>query len=154
MGFTLIELMIVFLVITLLYSLVVLVIRPVEMKQKAHDTVRIADINKITAAIEAFISDRGVPPDAANVSRVSIVPVGSGSPSLSNGLGWIGEDLSRYLEKLPLDPINLNPYFYRYRRNGVKYEIDTLLEFYFEVTEEDGGNDPLRYERGTELTIF
>ena len=153
-GFTLIELMVVFLILTLVYSFVVLAIKPGEIRQKAHDVARIADINKISAAIEAYISDRGVPPDVANVIRGSTISVGLGSPSLSNGQGWIGEDLSRYLEKLPLDPINVNPYFYRYRHNGVKYEIDALLEFYFEAASKDGGNDSLRYERGTDLTIL
>lgn len=153
-GFTLIELMVVFLILALVYSFVVLAIKPGEIRQKAHDVVRIADINKISAAIEAYISDRGVPPDSANVTRTSTVSLSSGSPSLSNGQGWIGENLSRYLEKLPLDPINANSYYYRYRHNGVKYEIDALLEYYFEAASKDGGNDALRYERGTGLTIF
>ena len=32
--------------------------------------------------------------------------------------------------------------FYRYRHNGVKYEIDALLEFYYERIK-DSGNDSL-----------
>jgi len=146
--------MVVFLILALVYSFVVLAIKPGEIRQKAHDVVRIADINKISAAIEAYISDKGLPPDVANVTRVSTASIGPGSPSVSNGHGWIGEDLSRYLEKLPMDPINANLYYYRYRHNGVKYEVEALLEFYFETASKDGGNDPLRYERGTDLTIF
>ena len=153
-GFTLIELLVVFLILTLVYSFVVLAIKPGEIRQKAHDVVRISDINKFSAAIEAYISDRGFPPDNVNTTRTSIVSLSFGSPSLSNGQGWIGEDLSKYLEKLPLDPINVNPYFYRYRHNGVKYEIDALLEFYYEAASKDSGNDSLRYERGTDLTIL
>lgn len=153
-GFTLIELMVIFLILSLVYSFVVLAIKPGEIRQKAHDVVRISDLDKISASLEAYIADRGTPPDIANITRASAIPTGPGSSALSNGGGWIAADISKYLEKLPLDPINVNPYFYRYRHNGGRYEVDTLLEFYAETSSKDGGNDPQRYERGTDLSIL
>ena len=153
-GFTLIELLVVIMVLALLYAFVVLAIKPDELKQRTRDAVRISDVNKITAALEAFVSDRGRLPDTLGVTRTSSISVGSGPVAKSNGQGWIGEDMSKYLEKLPIDPVNSDSYLYRYRQSGSKYEVDTRLEFYSALSNSDGGNDSSRYERGTDLTIL
>lgn len=153
-GFTLVELIVVIMVLGLLYSFIVISIKPDDVKMKGRDSVRISDINKLAAAIDLYIADNGVPPDLANATRLSVAAVGAGPVASSNSSGWIGADISRYVENLPLDPINQSPYFYRYRHNSVKYEVDALLEFYTNVTPEDGGNDVGRYEKGTDLTIL
>ncbi len=153
-GFTLIELLVVILVLALLYAFVVFAIKPDELKKRTRDAVRISDVSKIMSALEAFISDKGRLPDALGTTRISSISVGSGPVAKSNGQGWIGEDLSKYLEGLPIDPVNGGSYLYRYRQNGSKYEVDTMLEFYSAQSDGDGGNDGSRYERGTDLNLL
>lgn len=154
LGFTLVEVFTVTIVLALLYSVVILAIKPSELKTRARDVVRIADLNKYSAAIEAYVADNGRPPDAAGVTRTSLVLVGTGPLSISNGQGWLGANLYKYLETLPIDPLNKNPYFYRYRRINSKYEFDAPLEYYSDEAANDGGNSSGRYEKGTDLTIL
>ena len=153
-GFTLIEVFIVTVVLALLYSFIILAIKPDEIKARARDVVRVSDVNKIYAAVEAYIADTGAPPEPAGLTRTSLILVGAGPLARSNGQGWLGSDLSKYLEKLPLDPTNKNAYFYRYRHIGAKYEVDALLEYYSDEAGGDGGNSATRYEKGTDLTII
>ena len=153
-GFTIVEVFIVIITLMFVYSFIIIAIKPDELKERSRDTVRLADVSKLQAAIEAYIADQGAPPDSTNVTRDSLSAAGTGPLAASNGQGWIGSDLSSYLENLPLDPANVNPLFYRYRHNGLKYEIDTALEDETTLMTEDSGNSTSRYEKGTDLTIL
>lgn len=149
-----IELTVVLLLVSLIYAWLTLAIKPDEVQRRSRDVVRLADLGKLATVVESFVADKGVPPDLANTTRSSLNAVGSGPLAKADGEGWIGEDLSKYLENLPLDPLNVNPFFYRYRQNGLKYEVDAVLEYHTSLMTEDGGNASGRYEKGTDLTIL
>lgn len=149
------ELVLAVAIIGLLAAVVLIVINPLEMKQRGRDVLRIADSASLGQAIESYVVDTGYPPDVGAVLRRSDVPVVNGqAPQKSNGQGWLGVDLSGYLPKLPTDPLNVWPNVYRYKRVDKKYEIDTIMEYYRDLMTSDNGNDSGRYERGTDLTII
>jgi prepilin-type N-terminal cleavage/methylation domain-containing protein len=159
-AFTLIEVAIVVGIIGILYAVSLWAIQPDLVKKAARDAVRITDIGRLQSAIENYISDNGVPPDVSGILRQSDVPASpSASPALSNGYGWVGQDLQAYLEKLPLDPLNTGSSVYRYKRMGKDYELDAQLEnnpnkMSNSDKDGDGGNSNVRFERGTDLTIL
>ncbi|MCL5004073.1 MAG: type II secretion system GspH family protein [Patescibacteria group bacterium] len=159
-AFTLIELLVVIAVIGVLYAISIGVLQPDVQKKRVRDAQRLADLGRLQSVIEAYISDHGVPPDVSGLVRVSNVPVSSGSnPSRSDGSGWLGVDLSSWLDKLPVDPLNAGSYVYRYERVGGNYELDAGLEYYTNLMLDsapggDGGNSDNRLEKGTDLTIL
>lgn len=154
-GLSMLELVIAVAIISLLAAVVLIVINPLEMKQRGRDVLRIVDIASLGQAIESYTVDIGNPPDLEGVSRRSDVSVVNGqTPQQSNGQGWLGVDLSGYLPKLSTDPLNVWPNVYRYKRVDKKYEIDTIMEYYLDLMTSDNGNDSGHYERGTDLTIL
>lgn len=64
-GFTLIELLVVIAIIGILAVMVLVVINPVMVQQRARDAVRISDLLSLQQAIESFaIDNNSVPPDS------------------------------------------------------------------------------------------
>lgn len=159
-AFTLIELMMVIAILGILFAVSIWAIQPDSVKKNARDVVRISDIGTLQSAIENYIADNGTPPDLSSVLRRSDNSSSpSASPALANGLGWIGQDLRSYLEKLPVDPLNTGSNVHRYRRVGKNYELDGQLEnnparMSGSDKDGDGGNSETHYEKGTDLTII
>ncbi|MEK7611708.1 MAG: prepilin-type N-terminal cleavage/methylation domain-containing protein [Patescibacteria group bacterium] len=154
-GFSLLELIVSLAILTLISSVLILIINPLQIKKKGRDVVRLMDLGTIAQAVESYAVDNGSPPETEGVLRRSDTSLTPGQPpQLSNGQGWIGTDLSAYLEKLPADPLNTWPFIYRYEKAGKRFEIDAALEDYTNLLTEDRGSDPSRYERGTDLTIL
>jgi hypothetical protein len=101
-----------------------------------------------------FLLDNKRYPDQSNIIRKSnVLPAGSSDLSNSNP-GWIYENLSSYTEKLPIDPLNDEDYFYSYIHDDTGYEISVKLEYYKEKMENDNGNDNFSYEIGTNLNLL
>ncbi len=156
-AFTLVELLIVIAVISVLYSATFYVLKPDNLKAKARDGVRLADLGSLQTLIENYIADNGFPPDSDNVLRKSYLSVNPQvNPARSDGGGWLGINFGNAVEKLPTDPLNSGEYFYRYIRLGQKYELDGKLEFYASLMkgDEDGGNSETRLEKGTDLNLL
>ena len=75
---------------------------------------------------------------------------------LSNGTGWVKVDLAQEdVPILPPDPINLDRFYYRYCSDGKTWELNTrfMSDKYKLQAENDKGDDPARYEIGTNLNI-
>lgn len=158
-AFTLIELLVAVAVIAVLYAFSFYLLRPEILKARARDAVRLSDLGKLQSALENYLSDNGVPPDASGLLRLSNLAVNPpASPTQANGDGWIGADLSARLENLPVDPLNTGNYVYRYKRVGQNYELDVKLENYTGLMKNgpdgDGGNSDSWLEKGTDLTIL
>lgn len=159
-AFTLIEVMVVVGVLGILYAATLWAINPQTVKGRARDAARITGLSKLQGAIENYISDTGLPPDIDNVLRRSDLSASpSASPAQADGTGWIGVDLTKYLDKLPTDPVNVSPSLYRYKRQGKTYELDGQLEVNPSLMlssgkDGDGGNSDSRYEKGTNLDIL
>jgi hypothetical protein len=127
-----------------------------KIAERQRDALRLSDLSTMVVAIESYVADFGGPPDFANVTRRSDTAFGIGaSPSNADGTGWIVAGLKPYIRQLRIDPLNkfLNgkDFVYRYRHNGSRYKLDTMLEAETRLMENtvDGGTDDNHYEVGT-----
>lgn len=152
-AFTILELLIVISILAILTSAVILTINPKKQLSRTRDTRRLADVGTLVTAIQWYNNEHGTFPDSVDTTRVSNQLVTGGSLYKSAG-GWINSDLSKYLPKMVVDPINTGENVYRYRHNNVGYEVDTALENLIEKHSIDGGNNDNRYELGTDLTVL
>lgn len=126
------------------------------MRKRSRDVVRLSDTSSLMQAIERYNLENGSLPDVADITRQSDLAVGGGHPSQADGTGWIGLDLTAHIPALPVDFVNAGEYVYRYRHDGVRYELDAKLEYHLDlmISQKDGGDDDLRYEMGTDLTLL
>ncbi len=152
-GVTLIELIAAFSIIVILVTSSVLILNPGEKRAKARDNRRLTDISTLDRVINEYLLDYGDFPDLFDVLRDSTTLPG-GSISVDNSAaGWIDEDLSEYTSHLPIDPVNDATYRYYYYHDDTSYELNATLENLLEYAQEDGGDDPARYEVGNNLTL-
>lgn len=80
-----------------------------------------------------------------------------------NGTGWVPINFTSYsggnlIQSLPVDPVNASSsnLYYTYQTDGVGgFEYNCFLESQKEaaIPEGDGGNDPVLYEKGSNLTL-
>jgi len=154
-GFTLVELYIVMAIMVALFLATYLILNPYTLKQRTRDDKRLSDVNILDRAINEYFIDTATYPDIVNTLRKSnVVPVGSIGPVENATTGWINQNLSSYMVKLPVDPINDSTYYYSYKKSTNGYEIDVKLEYYTAYSLNDGGNDSNLFETGTDLTIM
>lgn len=153
-GLTMLELIISLAIIMILVTASIIVINPVEKKEKARDNKRLSDISTLDRAINEYLLDNGNYPDAVDTLRESnSLPVGSSA--LYNAVGgWIAADISKYTSKMPVDPLNDATYHYSYYHTVSAYELDTPMEYLTDEPQNDGGDDPVVYELGNDLTLI
>lgn len=156
-GLSLFELTIVVFILLMLLLSTVLLLQPAERRKKGKDERRLSDISAIDRAINEYLVDYGNYPDSEDVTRTSTsLPSGSPGPLSSSSTGWINQDLSSYISRLPLDPDNDDTYFYSYRHTQNAYELNARLEILTEYSNNasDGGDENDIYEIGNDLTIL
>lgn len=123
-GFTLVELLIVVLVISILSGVTLGVLNSKGVKAKARDSQRIADLKKIQTALELYFSDNRTYPPTTGWATVS--------------LGLIALAPS-YMNVLPVDPVNdasngdicngVSEYAYGYySATGTNYYLGATME--------------------------
>ncbi len=153
-GMTLIEIVLAVAVILIISGAGLLAINPAEKRANARDTVRISDIETIERAVQEYLMDNGSYPDLAGTIRESVT-LPTGNTSLDNSAsGWIDTDLSKYMSRMPIDPINDATYKYSYYHTTSTYEINAVLEDITNLMLDDGGNDANVYEVGNDLTLI
>jgi prepilin-type N-terminal cleavage/methylation domain-containing protein len=123
-GFTLVELLIVAMLISILAGVVITVIQPGVLYSKARDGRRKGDLKIIQTALEQYFS--------ANRSY----PVSSWI--LVTGADTMSSALSPYLNSVPLDPVNDrsnagpcgvdDEYGYNYKSDGSYYYVTAIME--------------------------
>lgn len=154
-GYSLISVLVAFAIFLFLIGAVSLVVSPSEIRQRARDEKRLSDMATLENIINEYKIDNGRYPDDANMLRESTaLPSGNIGPLFSVTDGWIDENFSAYVNRLPIDPDNNASYHYYYQHNGYTYELNARLEYYADYAENDGGNNPLLYELGDDLTIL
>jgi type II secretory pathway pseudopilin PulG len=156
-GFTLFEIIVYVGLFLLLAGGIVLLVDPPEIEGRLKDGRRMADMGILSQAITAYKIDNKTLPDVGAVSpafrQSHVLP--SGQTNLNNAVsGWIVTDLSKYIQKLPVDPTNDSVYFYRYTHNANSFEIDCVLQVETAKMQNDGGNNVNRYEVGTDLSLL
>lgn len=154
-GFSLVELLVIIAIIITLTGFVLLAVDPVEYAMKNRDARRIADLSALSQAIVTYYQDNNQTyPDAGakTTTRPSnVLPSGNGGPlQSSGGNGWIDADFGGRIDILFTDPLNTGCNIYRYRvsSDGLRYKLDTILEYYTAKMTSDGGQDSGHYEVG------
>ena len=126
-----------------------------EYQERARDNRRLNDLNTLEAAISAFKNETGDLPDTPDVARHSNeLPSESTGELQTASSGWINENLSNFLVKLPTDPVNEPPFIYTYIRDASSFELNAVFEFNVELMQDDGGNNPNVYEVGDNLSLI
>ena len=132
-GFTLIELLVVILVVAALAGVLVSIIDPSSFKDKARDAQRKSDLGQIANALEAYYNDHAGYPGADSSGK--ILACGCEGTGGDDPCNWnedsgqrefCDENNTVYMTKIPGDPINDPPYYYR--SNGTFFQIYAILE--------------------------
>ena len=153
-GFTFVELMVVIAILMAVFTIISVLVHPLDQMKKARDNQRLSDVNILDRAVSEFLLDNQRYPDQENILRCSnILPSGSSDLDSSNP-GWIYENLSSFTEKLPIDPLNTDIFHYCYFHNSNGYEISAKLEYYVEKMSEDGGDSLDFLEVGNNLNLI
>ena len=171
-GFTLVELLTVMAILALLIAIVIGTINPIAMVNKANDSRRKNDLNKIKVAFEAYHTDKGLYPTAQEVG-VWNVDANCGKPitQLKSYLKTLlCDSQNKIYEIIVIDPkttfkiltnlqnkkddnIPVNwyldnaPYNYRDRKNLVNYGVSSSNILWYDLvdrTDPGCGNDCLR----------
>lgn len=163
-GFTLIELLVVVAILGILATIVFLALNPTEAQRKTRDSTRISDVATLRKAIDLAIAEGAVLPGTA---LAPFTGTSTGNRSSSDPANWVGMDVSEWLAVLPIDPrqnatdvtlisdgtttIAAGAMVYTFVSDGNTYELNGYLESTDNsaVVTNDGGNQNLRYELGT-----
>ena len=127
-GVTILELVIAIFILMMLIPAIILIANPAEHKAKARDDKRFSDLSVLESAINHFHMDNDRYPEL--------------------------NELSEYISKIPVDPINDSTYQYTYAHTDSGYELNARLEYFTDHALNDGGNSSGIYEVGNDLTIF
>lgn len=167
-GLTLIELLVVIAILAIISSIIMVIINPLEIIRRTRDSSRLLDLANLQLAIHVLIQENqgsplGLlcePPAYPPCSGSSTDP--GGETRKTDGTGWVKIALSANgpisAPTLPVDPINSGILIYTYavNREGNKWELNAVMESDREKVrmEQDGGNNPNKYEVGLDLNIL
>lgn len=134
-GFTLIELLIVITIIGIL--IVALLPKVMGAPGKARDTARKSDLNAIAVALEGYMSDKGIYPDADSRNAHATATQCLNDPTTAGSVAQTLID-GGYLSSFPKAPSNYannscgltgcNTYAYGVDSTGLKYMLAVKLE--------------------------
>ena len=181
-GFTLVEILIAIAILGVLSAATFIAINPSERFKQSRDTERVADISNLNTLItqkryshvrrdlgNAQVVYISLPDTSATCSSYTLPTLPSGwsyacvtQEDVLNvdGTGWLPVDISesRAMSALPLDPLNTQDYFYAYTIDSDEaFILTTALESEEKLKGTaltDGGNDDVRFEKGTNLALW
>jgi prepilin-type N-terminal cleavage/methylation domain-containing protein len=164
-GFTLIELLTVILIIAILSIAGMVVYTNVDKRTK--DSLRVGDLTNINQVIMTVLSEAGT--IDANLlcgtgnpfpCRGSTYPIGTNTRKIDS-TGWIKinfvgqNNVSFSANSLPVDPTNDSTYHYTYCASGNQWEVNATLAVNDQnKMQNDGGDDPNKYEIGTNMSLI
>ncbi|PIS12389.1 hypothetical protein COT70_01140 [candidate division WWE3 bacterium CG09_land_8_20_14_0_10_47_33] len=154
---TVAELLIALALILILAAVGSWALNPIERLKQGRDNQRISDLENLRKAVDLAISE-GVP-----LTKTMGVPASSVSVGVTqavDGTGWVGMNLSKQINTLPIDPSNSKTFIdvlsnavtgeYQFISDGIYYVLRTHLEA--EANKDyysKDGNDNSWYEIGT-----
>lgn len=136
-GFTLVELVIVFSIISVIATASIAILDPVTQFKKASDARKKSDLSQVAKAIETYYQDNGRYPENVSSNDFRIKGL-DGDP-----VDW-GASFSPYATQLPKDPFSPSKtYIYLATPDGQAYYLYATL---------DRGNDPQVCNNGNACT--
>ena len=164
-GFTLIELIVVIAIIAVLAGMVMIILNPAAILEKARDTKRMEDLDTLNKVIHLAVLDGEIA--LQNTSGVCPTCRSNAAPSpgiqdIGGVTGWVKYEtigdigLGKFLPGLPVDPLNNDDYHYSFASTETDFELNARLESpdNKHAMETDSGDDPNMYELGTNLKII
>ena len=135
-GFTLLELLVTMAVISVMATVLIVIINPVETARRGRDSKRISELGTIKSSIDLALADRQSAPVTTNGNWINL------STSSSANLDGNGLDISKYMPVLSKDPggtsvhveadcashIDTASKKYEYKSNGSVYLIRAMME--------------------------
>jgi type II secretion system protein G len=142
-GFTLMEILVVIAIIGILASIVFPNIQ--NARARARNTKRMIEVDQLANAIALYEQDNeGTPPGEDGIEYVNCSPE------------WIPGLVPKYIEKVPCDPLNKEPYKFHYTRQGKDFAVVSLLEKNISNAEDieniscgENGSSCQYYKKGT-----
>ena len=132
-GFTIVELLVTFVVIAIIFSFVFVEIQPA--RAKTRDARRISDLNTLKASLQLYYMDKGVYPISPTSTGWCSLETFPGVEDCAQFVINFTENLKPYLDQMPKDPLypkeeNGKKYSYLYRSLsfGLEYKIHADLE--------------------------
>lgn len=160
-GFTLIELLIVIAIIAILAVIIIVAINPGKILAKSRDSQRFSDVTSLATALNLYLADNQILPTEKVKSTDGAT---DNARKLNDGTGWLTSvnfklvSSGAPISALPLDPLNTTAFHYVVGTDATtkSYEIMCVFENEDNTPKQssDGGNSPLYYEVGTDLTIL
>lgn len=150
------------LIIGILAAGVIVVINPMEQIKKGRDATRLNDLLALQQAISVEIENSSQSGKLLCAGGNSPCQGKSDSAELNirnkDGSGWVKINLSKNTllgPVLPVDPLNADPFYYRYCSDGANWEIDASLESKQMQSKAvaDGGDNSKLYEVGSDLHV-
>ncbi len=180
-GFTMIELLLSVTLISFFIIILVVALNPKGAFERARDVQRFNDLQSISVVLttllkekpELFFGNDNIiylslrRQNSATCSEYSLPIITSSyqyqcssNPEAIDGTGWLPINFNLHpiigFKKLPIDPLNQPPYFYAYRIKNKLIKLTANFEYVRnkEVGYLDGGNDPILYEVGENLSLI
>jgi prepilin-type N-terminal cleavage/methylation domain-containing protein len=173
-GFTLLELLIVVGILGILAVVLLMSLNPSESQKKSRDLKRMKDVSTLQGVIEQYVKDGNAPICTDGCDSAS---AGLGVGSQACDTNWMGVDLCKYANTLPVDPTNntdktcigaesggtatdpktaVCKTIYRFKMSGSDYEFNVRQESVSNGsnTYNDGGNDEGWAEIGSSLDLL
>lgn len=133
-GFTLIEIITALGVLTILATIVLAAVNPLEQFRKAQDAKRKSDLAQVQRALEAYYQDFGRYP-SHTTSGQHTYTINTGDGEAGNAIAW-GTTWRPYIDVVPIDPSSSKYYLY-IADSGNGYQSYRLY-----ASLDRGANDP------------
>jgi len=159
-GVSLVDTLIVMGFVGLAVILIMIYVDPLNIVKRNRDIARLEDVDAVSRAIHLALLEGEISlKDTFDCGTCNTL---KGTVAV-NGTGWVEytpldgkRGLSRYLEELPVDPINNKKFFYKFVSDGLQgYKIAVPLESVEHKVKMrlDSGIYPDLYEVGTDMSL-
>ncbi|MBP8961216.1 type II secretion system protein [Patescibacteria group bacterium] len=159
-GVSLVDTLIVMGFVGMAVILIMIYVDPLNIVKRNRDIARLEDVDAVSRAIHLALLEGEISlKDTFDCGTCNTL---KGTVAV-NGTGWVEytpldgkRGLSRYLEELPVDPINNKKFFYKFVSDGLQgYKIAVPLESVEHKVKMrlDSGIYPDLYEVGTDMSL-
>ncbi len=111
---------------TILATLILTAVNPIEQFRKAQDTRRKSDLAQLQRALEAYYQDFDRYP-AHTLTGINPYTINTGTGDGDDAIGW-GKSWKPYIDVVPIDPSSSKFYIYFSGTDNQSYRLYTALD--------------------------